>query len=63
LFGLGAPLEGFASETDDLTEQYTLYEGFYEGWERVTWPYFDKKNGPASSAYGGEHVKGDLEIR
>jgi hypothetical protein len=39
------------------------YEGFYEGFEETTWKAFGKKSSLSGTAYSGEHVVGDIELR
>ena len=63
LMNLGAPLKGFISETDEITKQHRLYEGFISTWEDSIWEDFGKTYTFSSSAYNGRHIKGDMEIR
>mmetsp|Transcript_6051 Transcript_6051/g.11498 ORF Transcript_6051/g.11498 Transcript_6051/m.11498 type:complete len:998 (+) Transcript_6051:160-3153(+) len=60
---LGSPLEGFSSETDRLTDQYRLYEKFFEKWETPMFKYIGVEHTTTKSAFNGDHVKDGLEVR
>ncbi len=60
---LGAPLEGYESESDKLTEQYRKYEEFIGDWEPDMWDYFGVKNTDMKSAYQSKMKKDGLRVR
>ena len=60
---LGAPLEGFETESDDITAQARLYEGFIGTWEDVVLPYMGMTHGQTASAFAQAHVKNGINVR
>ena len=63
LLQFGAPLEGFASESEDISAQYKLYEDFFAVWEKEIWAYFKVINTGSESAYQTPFYAGDLHVR
>uniref|UniRef100_A0A7S2QV85 SSD domain-containing protein n=1 Tax=Triparma pacifica TaxID=91992 RepID=A0A7S2QV85_9STRA len=60
---LGAPLEGYDSEKDNIAEQARKYEDFIGTWEDVMLPYIGVESTFTTSAFGQPHVKNGIEVR
>ena len=60
---LGAPLEGFETESDDLSAQARLYEDFIGTWEDVILPYMGMSHGQTASAFAQSHIKNGIDVR
>ena len=59
----GAPLDGYESESEELSEQARIYEDVVGKWEDVVLPYMGVEFTMSTSAFGQKHLKNGVEVR